>query len=122
MTWDSAKQDALKRIEIMLQGKDPGGIQIALSDYNSEETFRFLTGQEDEWKDWSFGYFKMVNRAVARELRARGAKVARAEIELQPFLDWLTKNNEKNSPASRAMYVAEVVAKRAAEKASKKLQ
>ena len=48
----------------------------------------------------------MVNRAIARELRKRGALVSFVTIELDEFFNWLVAAHKENTPATRAEFIA----------------
>jgi hypothetical protein len=104
MTWQSAKHDAQVRVAAMLERIAAVGRPelINLSDYEDEESFRFLCGMAGEW---SLEYFRMVNKACARALRREGFKVQFVPIRMPEFFDWLARYDLKNTPANRAQFV-----------------
>jgi len=105
MSWRSAKHDARVRVAAMMEVIAAHGRPdvIQLSDYETEQDFRFLCGMADNWR---LEYFRMVNQAAARLLRKEGFEVRFVALNLNSYHDFLAKYDLANSPANRAQYVA----------------
>jgi hypothetical protein len=107
MTWQSAKHDGESRAALMLEklraAQRAGQMvtEVRLSDYADAETYQFLRLGEE----WSFEYWQMVNRAVARALRKEGFKVRLVPLHLADYMNWLADESLGDSAESRAQFV-----------------
>ena len=61
-------------------------------------------------EEWSLEFHRMVNGAIARELRKRGAVVTLIKISMAEYFDWLAKNDFKNEAGNRARFISEKTA------------
>lgn len=80
------------------------GALIRLADYETDADLKFLKGANE----WSLEFHRMVNGAIARELRKRGATVMMIKISMTAYFDWLAKNNFSNDAGNRARFISEI--------------
>jgi hypothetical protein len=92
MTWGNAVAEAHRRIAMLPIPPAPApldGLVLRLQDFETDAVAAILCGGN------SADFQRMVNRAVLRTLRKRGAKV---EVETVSFREVLTWNSPMNSP------------------------
>lgn len=112
MTWQNAKLAAARHLEQMLrvvaeQGGDPEnleGVAITLTDYEHEEAYYFLKGAEEAEK-MPYGFHKMVNGELARQLRKRRANVRRVVLKISDYFVFLETRQWEDSSAHRSAFV-----------------
>lgn len=103
MTWQTAKSLAAEYLARLNLPPDLKGVKIRLADYESDGDLKFMKGA----KEWSLEFHRMVNGAIAREMRKRGAKVTLVKISMKDYFDWLAKHNFNNDAGNRARFVSE---------------
>lgn len=102
MSWQSAKQIATARLRQLNLPEDLSGMDARLADYPDQETKDFLKPGD---RSWSLEFHRMVNQAIAREIRRRGGRVSMVIINLAEFYDWLLREQLENSLETRAKFV-----------------
>lgn len=105
MTWKSAKAvaaDCLARMNLPPQLR---GAKIRLADYESDADLKFMKSADE----WSLSFHRMVNGAIARELRKRGATVTMPKISMVDYFKWLAASDFKNDAMNRARFIAESI-------------
>jgi hypothetical protein len=98
-------RDAVAAANTILErfaGRDVRGVRIVLTDYDGGLCYRALKPESP----WSLEHHRNVNQAVARALRARGAKVRYEKISLMEFTPWLENNNLENTSENRAAFAS----------------
>lgn len=101
-TWQQAKRDAEKRVAMLpLPPGQLDGLSIVLTDYEDEVTYKFLCGLNNTW---ALDYHRVVNQAVRRILKKRGATINVFTIRMADYMKWLSDTNQDNTPANRAQF------------------
>lgn len=103
MTWQTAKSVAAQYLARLNLPPRLDGAQIRLADYESDADLKFLKSAHE----WPLEFHRMVNGAIARELRKRGAHVVLIKISMAGYFDWLAKNKFENKPENRARFISE---------------
>jgi hypothetical protein len=103
MTWQTAKSVAAQYLRRLALPADLTGATIRLTDYESPEDLAFMKPGEQ----FTLEFHRMVNGALARELRRRGATVTTVKIIMAEYFDWLVAKRLANDPASRAQFILE---------------
>lgn len=103
MTWKSAKAVAADYLTRMNLPPSLKGAKIRLADYESDADLKFMKSADE----WPLSFHRMVNGAIARELRKRGATVEMPKISMKAYFDWLAANNFKNDAGNRACFISE---------------
>jgi hypothetical protein len=102
---DAAQRDLPRMVEKyraieMQSGKR---VQVCIADYD-ETTHNFLhlgTG-------WAHSFWRMVNHATARKLRAEGFLVRFVNLDLDDYMKWLAQENLHDSSTARAKFAAAI--------------
>lgn len=103
MSHQSAKIIARSYLQRLgIEHADLHGITIKLSEYQDQPTLDFL----QPGNTWTLEFHGMVNNALAREMKNRGAKVDFVPIILDAYFAWLAKFNLPNTPANRAQFIS----------------
>lgn len=105
MTWKSAKAVAADYLAKMNLPPSLKGAVIRLADYETDADLKFLKSADE----WPLSFHRMVNGAIARELRKRGATVTLVKISMSAYFDWLAKNHLDNNAGHRARFISESV-------------
>lgn len=79
------------------------GITILLTDYDDEQTLRFLKTEEP---DITLDAQRKLNAAFAGDMRRRGARVKFVPVAIADYFAWLGKFNLKDSAGKRAQYIS----------------
>jgi hypothetical protein len=103
MTWQSAKSAAADYLAKMNLPPSLKGTRIRLADYETDADMKFLKGQNE----WALEFHRMVNGAIARDLRKRGAVVTMEKISMNEYFDWLAANKIENNAGHRARFISE---------------
>lgn len=101
MTWKSARFVADQYLQKLNLPPRLDRAVIQLSDYESDEDLYFLKSSNE----WGLAFHRMVNEALARALRKRGAKIAFVLIRMKDYFAWLAKFDLPNTPANRAQFI-----------------
>lgn len=101
MTWQSAQATAEGYLRRLQLPKSLKGVTIQLADYESDEDLKFLKGQ----KEWSLEFHRMVNKAMARLLKKRGANIRFVTVSMVAYFSWLARYDLKNTAANRAQFI-----------------
>lgn len=104
MTWKSAKHLAGQYLAKMNLPPSLNGVEIRLTDYETDADLKFLKSANE----WSLAFHRMVNGAIARELRRKGAKVIMVKIRMSDYFAWLAKQSLDNTTANRALFISEM--------------
>jgi hypothetical protein len=103
VSWKSAQRAARFMLDRMHLPPELRAAHIRLSQFPDQATKDFLRPGDSAWSN---EFHQMVNRAIARELRKRGALVSFVTIELDEFFNWLVAAHKENTPATRAEFIA----------------
>ncbi len=97
-------REAFRRIDALLKQTAQFGRPdvIPISDYVDAATFNFLL----PGNGWTFAEWQAVNTECIRQLEARGFQVLRVPLELNDYMDFLTRYHLQNTPQNRAQYVS----------------
>lgn len=105
MTWLSAKAAAAEYLrwldERFQWPRDLTGATMRLADYETEGDLKFLKGHAE----WPLEFHRMVNSAMARDLRKRGATVEIVPLKMTDYFDWLATEKLANTAANRAKFI-----------------
>lgn len=113
MTWANAKADAdrltaaiLERVAALARehGQPTGPIRLAI--YPTPHDFRYLRGSDP----WSHEHHTAVVRAVARQLKRLGHKIALIDCTAEGCAAWLNERGLIGNTQHRAAYVASLTA------------
>jgi hypothetical protein len=105
MTWQTAKSVAVEYLARMNLPSSLKGAEIRLADYETNADVKFMKSAEE----WPLEFHRMVNGAIARELRKRGAAVTLVKISMAAYFDWLAKNDFKNDAGNRARFITQAI-------------
>jgi len=105
MTWKSAKAVAADYLSLMNLPPQLRGAKIRLADYESDADLKFLKGADE----WPLSFHRMVNGAIARELRKRGAEVITIKIAMSDYFTWLAAKDFTNDAGNRARFISEQI-------------
>ncbi len=103
MTWKSAKAVAADYLGRMNLPPSLKGAEIRLADYKSDADLKFLKSADE----WPLEFHRMVNGAIARELRKRGARVTLIKISMADYFAWLSEGDFNNDAGTRARFILE---------------
>lgn len=102
-TWKQAKLVAGRHIARLNLPADMTGTKVLITDYDDQDTLRFLKTEEPEITLQSQ---RMINQAFARELRKRGARIQFVPVNVSDYFGWLGKFGLTDSNAMRAQYIS----------------
>lgn len=102
MTWQTAKSAAAESIRRLNLPADLTGSTIRLADYESNAELTLIKSR----REWPLEFHRMVNGAMARELRRRGAVVHIVRIRAADYFSWIEAEGLSNGPAERARFIA----------------
>jgi len=88
MTWKQARIIAAQHAARLQIPRDLRGVVVQITDYPDEETLRFLKPEEP---DITLAGHRMINQALSRETRKRGARVEFVTVKSRDYFDWLTR-------------------------------
>lgn len=102
MTWQSAKSVAAQYLSRLNLPPDLSGAKILLADYETDADLKFLKSADE----WPLEFHRMVNGALSREFRKRGAVVELVKITMAAYFAWLAQFDLANTPANRAQFIS----------------
>lgn len=109
MSWQDARRDGealaaaiMERIRAAEASEDGRCGEVRLAEFADLVTYQFLKPSEK----WPWRHHSMVIRAAARALRRDGLRVKKVTLDLKGFLDYLAKNDLKNTEVTRAQYLS----------------
>ena len=82
--------------------KNIAGVEVTLTDYESDETIRFIKPEEQ----YRLEDHRKLNAAFASELQRRGATVRWIMVKIDDYFGFLAKYDLKNTPANRAQFIS----------------
>jgi hypothetical protein len=102
-SWKQARLVARRHIERLNLPSRLDGCTVQITDYDDEDTLRFLKVEEPEITLQSQ---RLINQAFAREMRKRGATVVLVPVRMNDYFGWLGRFDLKDEPANRAQFIA----------------
>jgi hypothetical protein len=109
MTWQEAKQDALKLADAIGRTHSTDEV-VVLVEFDSPDTHKLLRDATDDPPAWK--YHLQIVRATARMLYPRGYKVRRVIVEYGEYSKWLSVSDRHHSPESLREFAASIAASR----------
>ena len=103
MKFAEAKRIAQNHIARLNLPKRMGGIVVQITQYDDEDTLRFLKTEEP---DITLESQKLLNAAFAEEMSRRGAHVQFVPVNVADYFSWLGRFNIKDGPANRAQFIS----------------
>ena len=82
---------------------DLGGAQVLLTNYDDEDTLRFMKAEEP---DLTLPIQHALNAAFAAEITRRNGRVRLIPVNIADYFAWLGRHLLSNTPANRAQYIS----------------
>ncbi len=79
------------------------GVIVLISEYDDEQTLRFLKTEEPEI---TLESQRLINQAFSREMRKRGARIEMVPLNINDYFSWLGRFGLKDNNGMRAQYIS----------------
>jgi hypothetical protein len=107
MTLKEAQIIAVRHIAQRQLPRRLDGVIVPIPAYTDEAALTFLKPEEPEI---TMASQRIINRAFAREVRKRGARVVFVPVDASDYFGWLGQFGSTDSPAMRAQYLLWIIA------------
>lgn len=103
MTWNEARLTVQRHIRRLGIPSRLDGVVVLITDYDDEDTLKFLKTEEPEI---TLKSQRMLNEVFAGEMRNRGGRIQFVHVVINDYFTWLGRYDLADSNTNRAQFIS----------------